>query len=152
MTVNVDQLKKLRKQTQAGVADCRQALEDTKGDYDKARKLLENRGLEKASKKSGKTTTQGLIESYIHANGKIGVLVELKSETDFVARNEEFRKLAHEIAMQIAAMDPKGIAELMASAYIRDASITIEQLVKSLIAKVGENVTISRFSRLAMGD
>jgi elongation factor Ts len=152
MNFSIDTLKKLREETQAGVADCRQALEDAGGDYDKAKKLLAERGLEKASKKEGKETKEGVIEAYVHSTGKVGVLVTLTCETDFVARNEEFRKLAHEVAMQIAAMNPKDAAELLSSAYIRDAKLTIDQLVKLTIAKVGENITVGKFSRLALGE
>jgi elongation factor Ts len=151
MYISIDDLKKLRSETQAGIADCRQALEDSHGDYIKAKKLLAERGLEKAAKKENRETSQGIIESYIHANSKIGVLVELRSETDFVARNEEFKKLAHEIAMQIAAMNPKNVRELLASEYIRDSSQNIEQLIKSVIAKVGENITVARFIRYQLG-
>lgn len=151
MNISVDLIKKLREETQAGVADCRQALEDTNGDYGKAKKLIRERGLEKAAKKEGKETSQGIIEAYVHA-GRVGVLVELRSETDFVARNEEFVRLAHEIALQVAAMNPKDIKELLASPYIRDAGVTIGDVVKQTIAKVGENITIARFSRIALGE
>jgi elongation factor Ts len=152
MNISIDQLKKLREETSGGIADCRQALEDAKGNYAEAKKLLQERGLEKAAKKEGKETSQGLVESYIHANGKIGVLVELRSETDFVARNDEFKKLAHEIAMQVAAMNPKDVKVLLESEYIRDASFTIDKLIKSVIAKVGENITVARFVRYQLGE
>lgn len=151
MNFTIELLKKLREETQAGVSDCKHALEDANGDYEKAKKLLSQRGLEKAAKKEGKETSQGLVEAYIHG-GKVGVLVELRSETDFVARNEEFKKLAHEIAMQVAAMNPKDGTELLQSAYIRDAKISIDALIKQTIAKVGENITVARFSRMALGE
>jgi elongation factor Ts len=151
MTISLDLIKKLRGETQAGVSDCRQALEDAKGDYDKAKKLLIERGVEKAVKKEDRETAMGIVESYVHANGKVGVLVELRCETDFVARNEQFRKLAHEIALQIAAMEPKNVEELLKSPYIRDAKTTIADLVKLTIAKVGENITVARFTRLQLG-
>lgn len=152
MNISLDQIKKLRKESQAGISDCRSALEDAGGNYEKAKKLLTERGFEKAAKKEGKVTEQGLIESYIHANGKIGVLVEVRCETDFVARNDEFKKLAHEIAMQIAAMNPKNIKILLASPYIRDESLTIDALIKQTIAKVGENITVARFLRYQLGE
>lgn len=151
MQINLSDLKKLREETSAGVSDCRQALEDAGGDYKKAKDLLMKRGLEKAAKKEGKETSQGIIESYVHG-GKVGVLVEVRSETDFVARNEEFKKLAHEIALQVAAMDPKNVDELLTSPYIRDASLTIGALVKQTIAKVGENITVAKFTRIALGE
>jgi elongation factor Ts len=151
MNFSLDTLKKLRAETQAGVSDCRQSLEDAKGDYEKAKKLLIARGVEKAAKKEDRETAMGIIESYIHANGKVGVLVELRCETDFVARNEEFRKLAHEIALQIAAMEPKDVKELLKSPYIRDAKMTIADLVKLTIAKIGENITVAKFTRLQLG-
>ncbi len=152
MKFSLDDLKKLRAETSAGVADCRQALEDAAGNYDAAKKLLTERGLEKAAKKEGKETSQGIIESYVHAGGKVGVLVELRSETDFVARTDEFKALAHEIALQVAAMSPKDVDELLQSAYIRDASQTIAALIKGTIAKVGENITVARFTRLKLGE
>jgi elongation factor Ts len=152
MNISIDQLKKLREETMAGVSDCRQALEDANGDYAKAKKLIMERGLDKAAKKEGKVTSEGIIETYAHATGRVGVLVELKSETDFVARNDEFKKLAHEIALQVAAMKPKNVAELLKSEYIRDASMTIDQLVKLTIAKVGENITVARFTRMELGE
>jgi len=150
MQVKLDDVKKLREETKAGVADCRQALEDAGGDYAKAKKLLAERGLEKAAKKGDRETSQGLVESYVH-NGRVGVLVELRCETDFVARTDDFKKLAHEIALQVASMDPKNVAELLKGAYIRDASVSIEALVKQTIAKLGENITIAQFCRMELG-
>ncbi len=151
MNFSLDLLKKLREETKAGVSDCRQALEDAAGDYEKAKKLLLERGLEKAAKKEGKETSQGMVEAYVHA-GRVGVLVELRCETDFVARTDDFKKLCHEIALQVAAMDPKNIEELLKSPYIRDAGTTIEALIKLTVAKVGENITIAKFERMALGE
>jgi len=152
MQIKIEDLKKLREDTSAGVSDCRQALEDAQGDYAKAKKLILERGLEKAAKKEGKETAQGIVESYVHAGGKVGVLVELRCETDFVARTDDFKKLAHEVAMQIAAMNPKDVPELLKSAYIRDAATSIEALIKLTIAKVGENIIVAKFSRLVLGE
>lgn len=151
MQANLNDLKKLREETSAGVSDCRQALEDAGGDYEKAKKLLAERGLEKAAKKEGKETSQGIIDSYVHA-GKIGVLVELRCETDFVARTDEFKYLAHEIALQVASMNPKSVGELLKEEYIRDPSMTIAGLVKQTVAKLGENITVSRFTRFVIGE
>lgn len=152
MTIFLDLIKKLRSETQAGVSDCRRVLEDAHGDYGKAKKLLIERGVEKAAKKEDRETAMGMIESYIHANGKVGVLVELRCETDFVARNEEFKKLSHEIALQVVAMNPKNVKELLETPYIRDANMTIADLVKLTIAKIGENITVARFSRMHLGE
>lgn len=150
MNISLELLKKLREETSAGVADCRQALEDAKGDYDKAKKLLADRGLEKAAKKEGKETSEGLVEAYVH-QGKVGVLVELRCETDFVARTDDFKNLAHELALQVCSMNPKNVKELLKTAYIRDASLTIDALIKLTIAKLGENITVVRFERVELG-
>lgn len=152
MKVSIEDIKKLREETQAGVADCRKALEDVKGDFQKARKLIAERGLEKAAKKEGKETSQGIIESYVHQTGKVGVLVELRCETDFVARTDEFKKLAHELCLQIASMNPKDVKALEKSEYIRDTKLTVADLVKQTIAKVGENITVARFTRMQLGE
>ena len=151
MNISLDQLKKLREETSAGVSDCRQALEDAHGDFEKAKKLIIVRGVAKAEKKGGREASQGIIESYIHATGKVGVLLELRCETDFVARTDDFKKLAHEIALQIAAMQPSSQEDLLQSPSIRDASVTMESLIKQAIARVGENITIARFTRMALG-
>lgn len=151
MDISLDLLKKLREETSSGVMDCRQALEDAGGDYAKAKKLLVARGVEKAEKKKDREVKAGIIESYVHANGKVGVLLEIACETDFVAKTDDFKKLAHEACLQIAAMGPKDVKELAKSAYIRDAGVTIEHLVKQTIAKVGENITIVRFTRMQLG-
>jgi len=152
MKVDIADLKKLREETSAGVSDCRQALEDAKGNFGKAKKLLLERGMEKAAKKEGKETSQGIVASYAHATGKVGVLVELRCETDFVARTDEFINLAHELTLQIAAMKPKDVKALLEGAYIRDASQTIALLIKGIIAKVGENITVARFTRFELGE
>lgn len=144
-------LKKLRAETSASISDCRAALEETNNDYAKAIDWLKKRGLEKAEKKSDRATSQGLIEAYIH-NGRIGVLVELLCETDFVAKTDDFKKLAREIAMQISAMNPENVETLLHQEYIRDASMTVEQLIKSVIGKLGENITLKRFSRIELGN
>jgi elongation factor Ts len=146
--VDIKLLKKLREETKAGIADCRKALEESKGDYKKALEFIKKHGMEKAEKKKDRVTSQGLIESYIHQNGKVGAMVEVLCETDFVARTDEFKKLAHEIAMQVAAMNPKDVKTLLKQEYIRDSSQTIEKLVKGTIGKLGENITIKRISRL----
>ena len=145
---DVKLIKELRDETQASIADCRKALEETKDDYKKALEWLKKHGIEKAEKKANRETSQGLVESYIHQNGKVGALVEVLCETDFVARTDEFKNLCHEIAMQVVAMNPKDVATLLKQDYIRDGSLTIEQLVKGVIGKLGENIVIKSFTRL----
>ncbi len=149
--IDVKKIKQLREKTGAGIADCRIALEKTAGDLKKAEKYLKQQGDQKAAQKKDRVTKQGLIESYVH-NGKIGVLVEVNCETDFVARTEDFQKLAHELAMQISAMNPKNVKELLTQPYIRDPQMTVEALVKSVIAKVGENIQIHQFTRMELGN
>jgi elongation factor Ts len=146
--VDVKLIKKLREETGVSIADCRRALEETNGNHEKAVEWLKVQGLEKAAKKSDRETAQGLIESYIHQNGKVGVLVEILCETDFVARTEDFKHLAHEVAMQIAAMNPKDVDTLLNQDYIRDGSVKIGDLVKQTIAKLGENIVVKEFKRL----
>lgn len=148
MKISVDQIKKLRAQTGAGIIDCRRALQESEGDLKKAVIWLQKRGLEKAAKKLDRPTGEGLVESYIHATGKIGAMVQLSCETDFVAKNEEFKKLAHELAMQVAAQNPKNVAELLKQVYIRDEKMTVDDLIKQAIAKFGENIVIKGFARL----
>lgn len=144
---DISLLKKLRNETSASIADCRVALEETDNNFEKAKEWLKKRGLEKAEKKADRETSQGLVESYIHAGGKVGVLVVLLCETDFVAKTDEFKNLAREVGMQIAAMNPESTDALLKQAYIRDASMTIEDLIKSVIGKLGENITLREFTR-----
>jgi len=147
---NIELLKKLRAETSASIADCRAALEETENDYDKAKEWLKKRGLEKAEKKSDRETSQGVVEAYIHNGAKVGVLIVLTCETDFVAKTDEFKALARELCMHIAAMNPESVDDLLKQAYIRDAGQTIEQVIKSVIGKIGENITVREFKRLAI--
>ena len=147
-----DDVKRLREETGAGVMDCKRALDEAKGDFEKAKEIIKTRGLEKAQKKSDREAKEGVVEAYVHAGGRIGAMVELSSETDFVARNPDFRGLAKEIAMQVAAMDPKNVDELLEQAYIRDASKTIKELVTTIAATTGENVRVRRFKRFQLGE
>ncbi len=140
-------LKKLRDETSASIADLRKALEETDNDYKKALEWIKKNGIEKAGKKSDRETAQGIIESYIHQNGKVGTMVELLCETDFVARTSEFKNLAHEIAMQVAAMAPKDVDTLLKQEYIRDSSIKIQDLIKQTISKLGENIVVRKIQR-----
>lgn len=152
MTIGIDLIKKLRDQTGAGVADCRQALEEAGGDLKKAAGILRAKGAEIADKKKDRVAAQGLVVSYIHSGGKIGALVEVACETDFVARTDEFVNLARELAMQVAAMNPENVEEFLKEVYIRDNSQTIAQLVKSAIGKLGENIKVNRFVRFEIGN
>lgn len=149
--ITIDQVKKLREKTGAAVLDCRRALEENQGDLKKAVAWLRKRGIEKAEKKADRETSQGLVEAYIHATGKVGAMVELLCETDFVARNEEFKNLARELAMQVAAMNPQNLDKLLRQEYIRDNSKTVGDLIKEVIAKVGENIVVKRFERYELG-
>lgn len=149
--VDVNLVKKLRDETQSPVMECMRALDQSKGDINKAKALLSKWGVERAAKKEDRKTEQGIVEAYIHSNGKVGAIVSLVCETDFVARNEEFKKLAHELAMQIAAMAPKDINDLMKQPYIRDQKLTVETLIKQAIGKLGENIRIRAFTRHELG-
>jgi len=144
--IKVSDVERLREATGAGVMDCKRALTDAAGDFDRAVALIRERGFIKAEKKSDRGTGAGALESYFH-NNRIGVLLELRCETDFVARTEEFKTLAHELAMQVAAMDPADTAALLSQPYFRDEQTTVEHMIKSVIAKVGENIQVARFCR-----
>jgi len=144
--IKAGDVQKLRETTGAGVMECKRALEDAGGDFQKAASLIRERGLTKAETKKERAAKSGIIESYVH-NDRVGVLLEIHSETDFVARSEPFRQLAHNIAMQIAAMDPENVPALLVQNYIRDEKSNIEELIKETIAKVGENIEVGKFIR-----
>lgn len=150
--IDPKEVQRLRTETNAGVMDCKRALEDAQGDYEKAKGLLKDRGLASVAKKSGREAKEGTVASYVHAGGRVGAIVEVASETDFVARSDEFQKLAQEVAMQVAAMSPANVDELLTQVYIRDGSKTIKDLVTTLAASVGENVSVRRFQRFALGE
>lgn len=139
-------IQKLRERTGAGVMDCKKALEKAGGDFEKAKVLIQEQGLIKAEKKTGRETGAGLLEAYIH-NNRVGVLLELCCETDFVARAEPVKELAHDLAMHIAAMDPEDTEALLSQLYIKDETQTVENIIKQVIAKVGENIRVARFMR-----
>lgn len=164
--VTVDDVKRLREETGAGVMDSKRALEESDGNFERARELLRERGIAAAAKRSDRSTSQGIVDAYIHAEGRIGALVELNCETDFVARTDSFRELARNIALQVAAMDPKALSPedvpddapgerqqnaLLTQQFIKDGDRTINDLVQDAIAQTGENVRISRFSRFELG-
>jgi len=150
--VTAEQVSKLREQTGAGVMECRRALIEADGDMPKAEEILKSSGLSKAEKRSERETSQGVIETYSHAGGKIASMVEINCETDFVARTDEFKNLAQEIAMQVAAMNPENTDVLLEQDYIRDPSKKIKDLVTEAVAKTGENVRVKRITRFALGE
>lgn len=167
MEVSVEMIKELREECGAGIMECRNALLEAKGDRDKATQILKERGLLKAKKKAERVTTQGLVEAYIHIGGHIGAMVEINCETDFVARTGEFRELAHDLAMQVAAIPPQFIAEdevpkgadiepemvcLLLQPYIKSPDRTVQDIITETIAKVGENIKVKRFARFEIGE
>ncbi|MGD2028455.1 MAG: translation elongation factor Ts [Desulfobacterales bacterium] len=196
-TISAATVKKLREKTGAGIMDCKEALSQCNGDMGKAVDFLRTKGLASAAKRAGRATTEGIVESYIHMDSKLGALVEINCETDFVAKNEDFKEFAKNIAMHITATNPVGLRQedvpketidkekeiyraqvlemgkpekivdkivegklnkffkdncLMNQAYVRDPDITIEDLLKDMIAKIGENITIKRFARFKIGE
>jgi elongation factor Ts len=197
MTISAQDVKCLREETGAGMMDCKKALEKACGSIEKAKQILREEGIAKAEKKTDRATNQGIIESYIHMGGRIGVLIQVNCETDFVARNEEFKNLAKELAMQVAASSPDYISRddvpeeavekekeilraitlkegkpenivdkivegridkffervcLLDQPYVRDDKLKVKDLVTSVVAKLGENMKISRFARFSLGD
>lgn len=149
--VNIGDLKKLREETGAGIADVRSALEEAGGNLERAREVIKQKGFDKAAKKSDREVKAGLVEAYQHG-GRVGVIVELLCETDFVAKTEDFKNLAHELALQIASMDPGDTEKLLVQEYIRDSSQTVETLIKSVVGKLGENIQVGKFARIELGN
>ena len=167
MAVTVETIKALRDLTGAGIMDSKRALEESDGDIEAARKILREKGIASAAKKASRDTNEGLVEAYIHSGGRVGAIVELNCETDFVARTEDLKNLAHNVAMQVAAMSPKYVNEgeipededgspqevcLLSQPFIRDNEQTVQDVVNETIAKVGENVRVRRFSRFSLGE
>ena len=165
MPITADQVKQLRDMTGAGMMECKKALAETGGDLDRAVDALRKSGAARAEQRSGRAAQEGRVDSYIHPGNRVGVLIEVNCETDFVARTDDFRGLAKHIAQQVAAMDPKYVSRgdvpagvetqdgevLMEQEFIRQSGRTIEDLVKETIAKVGENVVVRRFTRYELG-
>ena len=197
MSVNIELIKVLREKTGAGMMDCKKALTESNGDIEKAVAWLREKGIASAAKKSGRIAAEGIVDSYIHANGKIGVLLEVNIETDFAAKNDKFKEFVKEVAMQIAAMNPKWISPdevpaeeiekereiirnkalndgkpekiidkivdgsikkfydencLLNQSFVKDDSKTMDSLLKEMIATIGENISIRRFTRYEMGE
>ena len=147
----IDKIKKIREETGAGIADCKEALKESKGDLEKAKEWLKQKGLDKAASKQTREVKAGTVEVYSHG-GRVGVLVELLCETDFVAKTEDFKNLAHELVLQIASMNPASVDDLLSQEYIRDNTMTVDQLIKSVVGKLGENIQVGRFERIALGE
>lgn len=166
MKIPTVRVKELRAQTGAGVKDCRNALLKAEGDTAKALQMLEQQGFLKAQKKASRSANEGIVEAYVHTGGGIGAMVEVNCETDFVARTKEFKELAHNLAMQVAAISPQFISPeeipegaevepqavcLLLQPYIKSPDKTIQDIITETIAKVGENIKVSRFARFELG-
>jgi elongation factor Ts len=166
VAITTQDIKDLREETGAGVMDAKRALEEANGDREEAKRILRERGQAAAAKRAERATDQGVVDSYIHAGGRIGVLVELNCETDFVANTEDFRKLARDIAMQVAAMAPAVVAVedrtpdmegsdeevvLLAQPFIKDPGRSIGDMVNDATAKTRENIRVRRFARFELG-
>jgi len=166
LQVSTTTIKELRRKTGAGVIDCKKALLEAEGKLEKAAEILNQRGLALARKKADRTADQGIIEAYVHQGGQIAALIEVNCETDFVARTDEFKELAHNLALQIAAMSPQfispedmpqetdtdpQIACLLLQPFIKDPNKTVQDIITEMIAKVGENIKIRRFVRFELG-
>lgn len=146
MSITIDQIKKLREETGVSISECEKALKETKGDVEKAKEILKQWGRKLAEKKKDRATAQGIIDSYIHPNKKVGVLLELNCESDFVARGQDFQNLSHELCLQIAGLQDDE-TPLLEQPWIKDQSKIIKELINECISKIGENVTIKRFIR-----
>jgi len=142
----ISPIQKLREETGAGIMDCKRALDEANGNYDKAKKILDEKGILKADKKASRATGAGILEAYIH-NNRVGVLLELRCETDFVGRSEPVKNLAHNLVLHIAAMAPETIDAFSKQPYVKDESKTVEEVIKGVIAIVGENLKVERFTR-----
>jgi elongation factor Ts len=197
MDITAKMVKELRDATNAGMMDCKKALQETGGDLEQAKEYLRKKGIAKADKKADRTTSQGLVGSYIHMGGKVGVLVEVACETDFVARTDDFQELVHNIAMHVAAASPVAVTReevdpaliekekeiyaaqmreegkpeqmiekivegkvgkyygeivLLEQKYVKDPDLTVEDYIKTVIGKLGENMQVKRFARFAIGE
>jgi len=151
--VSLEAIKALREETGAPIGDVRSALEESGGDPAKARVLLRKRSAALAAKREGRTTGQGRIEAYIHHDGRIGALVEVNCEGDFVARTDDFKQFCRDLAMHVAAMNPEGTVEaLLGQPFVRDQATTVGDLLNALIGKTGEKVVIRRFVRFVVGE
>ncbi len=177
MSITTGMIKELRERTGAGIMDAKRALEEAGGDMERAAEILRQQGLARAARKAGRATSQGLVHAYIHGGGRIGALIEVNCETDFVARTDEFKQLVHNLAMQVAATAPRYVSVedvpqdvleegareagsvekfieqtvLLAQPFIKDPSRTVEEVIKETIARLGENIRVRRFARFELG-
>ncbi len=149
--ISVEEIKKLRELTGVGITDAKQALVEAKGDFDKALAAMRKKGLTKAEKRGEKEARAGVIGSYVH-DGRIGVLVEVNCETDFVARNELFTNLVKDLTLHIAASEPKSVQDLLEQPFVKNPEQTVGDYVKEHIAKLGENILVRRFNRMVLGE
>ncbi len=145
--VTIEQIRELREVTGISISECKKALEEAGGDIAKAKELLKKLGKHIAEKKQAREVGEGLIEGYVHSTGKVGALVDMRCETDFVAKSPDFKALCHEIALQVVSMDPKTQEELLDQPYVKDPSRTVRDIIHDTIAKLGENIVIKQFSR-----
>ena len=146
MGIDKETIQKLRDETGAGVMDCKKALEEADSDIEKAKEVIKEKGIILASKKSERKTGAGFLKAYIH-NDRVGILMEIRAETDFAVKSDPFQKLAHELAMQIAAMDPKDVDELLEQPFVKNESKTVGETIKEVVAEVGENINVKNFVR-----
>ncbi len=166
MPVSPAAVKELRELTGAGMLECKNALQEADGDFDKAKEILRQKGHAAAAKRAERATAEGLVQSYLHHDGRLGALVEVNCETDFVARTEDFGRLVQDIALQVAATDPRFVApedipegtegnarelSLLLQPFVRDESITIQDMMDEAIRKTAENIRIRRFARFELG-
>jgi elongation factor Ts len=149
--ISIEEIKRLRELTGVGITDAKQALQDAGGDFDKALGEMRKKGLTKAEKRGEREARAGLIGSYVH-DGRIGVLVEVNCETDFVAKTDEFKDLVKDLTLHIAASDPENESELLEQPFVKDPSKTVGDVVKEANAKLGENIVVRRFSRMVIGE
>jgi elongation factor Ts len=149
--ISIDDIKKLREMTGVGITDAKKALTDAGGDFNKALEEMKKKGLAKAAKRGEREARSGLIGSYSH-DGRIGVLVEVNCETDFVAKTDEFKELVKDLTLHIAASEPESVEDLLKQPFVKDPEATVEDVIKGQAAKLGENIVVRRFSRLELGE
>lgn len=151
MNISAKDVKSLREETGAGIMLCKKALTEAEGDVEKAKAIIKAAGIAKADKKADRETAEGYIGSYIHANNKVGVLIEVLCETDFVARNETFREMVKNVAMHIVVLNPENVEELLTQEYVKDPDITVEHYIKDVSGTIGEKFVVNRFTRYELG-